>query len=273
MTPHVLKWIDFGVKLEAAKKVTVAEEGREKRKADYTDQYRWGKEKIHTEIGEHKGQSWIDNKVLCGPLPDQLTGKRGEFVDEWIVPIKWGRMSVEDLKSFKMQVEAEMQSDELEKVRSSLEAKPAGDHGLGLVGGSSSNGVQIKKEEKSDADKMTENFDSLLSNLKTSLAEWQAMATQVKEVKQKGADNENVVHKEITEDLMQKCAVLDNSFTTIVTNLQRMVDCKNVDKQENEKLIVTMEKVRLTYEEIINGAIGFGLISEKQASRKGQKRL
>ena len=46
MTPHVLQWIDFGVKLDAAKKVTVAEEGREERKADYTEQYRWGKEEI-----------------------------------------------------------------------------------------------------------------------------------------------------------------------------------------------------------------------------------
>ena len=128
-------------------------------------------------------------------------------------------MSVEDLKNFKMQVEAEMTADELEKVRASLEAKPAGDHGLGLVGGSSSSGVQIKKEEKNDADKMTEELDALLANLKTTLAEWQAMATQVKEVKQKGADNENVVQKEITGDLMQKCAVLDKSCTTIVTIL------------------------------------------------------
>ena len=47
-------------------------------------------------------------------------------------------MSVEDLKNFKMKVEAEMTADELEKVRASLEVKPAGDHGLGLVGGSSS---------------------------------------------------------------------------------------------------------------------------------------
>ena len=135
MTPHGLKWIDFGIKLEAAKKVTVAEEGREERKSDFTDQYRWGKEKIHKEIGEHKGQSWIDNKVLCSPLPDQLTGKRGEFDDEWIVPIKWGRMSVDGLKNFNMQVEAEMTADELENVRTSLEVKPSGDHGLGLVGG------------------------------------------------------------------------------------------------------------------------------------------
>ena len=34
-----------------------------------------------------------------------------------------------------------------------------------------------------------------------------------------------------------------------------------------------MEKVKLTYKEIIKGAVGFGLISEKQASRKREKRL
>ena len=48
--------------------------------------------------------------------------------------------------------------------------------------------------------------------------------------------------------------------------------CKNVDKKGTEKLIFKMEKVKLTYEEIIKGAIGFGLISEKQASVKRKKR-
>ena len=34
-----------------------------------------------------------------------------------------------------------------------------------------------------------------------------------------------------------------------------------------------MEKVKLTYEEIIKGVIGFSLISEKQASDKKNARL
>ena len=82
LNSDVLLWIDFAGKQQAGYKTSEGSEGVNKSKKDFTDSYRWGREKILKEIGDEKGQDWIDEGVLLGPLPDQLTGKRGVNKDE-----------------------------------------------------------------------------------------------------------------------------------------------------------------------------------------------
>ena len=73
---------------------------------------RWyAKENLKTNFGEIRGQFWLDEKVLPA-RPCRMTGKHGEFITEFGVPDDWKRLTDEDFRQLKAQVEFELGEDE-----------------------------------------------------------------------------------------------------------------------------------------------------------------
>ena len=254
-----LKWIDYSAKVKSNYKQGTGTEGLVSKKIDNTEYHRWGKETIYDKIGPIKGQSWIDSNLLAGPLPDMVTGKRGEFDDEWIVPKRYSVMSLEDFKSFKISIEAEMGLSDLQDFRE-MQSKRENDLGIQLVGaGSSSSGV--KQEAKTDDELLAERLTVLLDNVKPTLLTWQEYGANVKDIVGKGTDDSESCNK----DLLENAKICDKKVSTIVRVLQKMIsNTKDVDSEEAKKLLKAMDSCDALYNKVFKGGVSFGYVTDKK---------
>jgi hypothetical protein len=238
-------------------------------KLKHAELHWYGKELLKKEIGDIRGQTWIDSELLP-TRPCRITKQHGEFLTEYGVPDDWEVVTESDLRAMKAQVEFELKDEDgaLELAAFMQEADGSSSSSLG-------EGEVKIKHEASATEIMAEKVDSVRANLEQNLAKMRAVNLETRMMREKAVISQRESGKEQHAVFVSECSKNISDSTKAVTCLEKLFVKGSLPKEEEfPKLVKLIEQVNDAYDSCVDWGGRFKFTSEgvgKVASAKRRR--
>ena len=231
--------------------------------AGHVDHHWWSLETMDKELGPLKAESWRNSKLLKS-RPCGLTGSTEDHLLEYKIPVAWDRMSLNDLKTFSVEVTGEADSQDIGlqndiEGASSSSLSYAGAANTGQAKATAEAAIVVKTEpmtvEETD-------LNYFMANKKELVREFQDHETDMKELlgKLAGVKYAEGLVKDMEEGLKR--------IAKTIHVLQKAVESPPTDASKVSLLMKGLRKMRAMKVKFEGPAKGFGATIESRKRRK-----
>jgi hypothetical protein len=240
-----------------AQKKMQTSEAKTTDKGFFTDVFWWSEEKIIKEMGEHKGNAWIN--FQSPPLKTRkcsITGSESEKLKEYRIPRDWERMSLHDTQSLNITAISDAGEADLKLLRemsSSSDGTAPTDSGATPI---KQEPLTPEEKEQKAAKEFKESIGDYIREFQECEVRSGEMKSQLQTSKYAGA-------------ILNDVEAHSTKVTKLLRVLQRLqVQTSLLDPNKAKQVIQHMEHVRKEQRELAEHAVKFGLTPKPARKRK-----
>jgi len=228
-----------------------------KNDAKFQDVHWWNRQKMIIEMGEIKAEHWIASKLLK-PMPDSLTGSTEPELVEYPVPIKWQRMTEEEIKRLRLQSEAEADEEDTVALAAMLGEK------------TQAAPQAIKQEPESELSKLNRQIDTFKADPSVTLRLLQDMQLVHEKLSARASNVTDTNEKKFAAMLEADSKKLSRKLTKMIELVKRCCT-EEADAKAYPKLLEQISEAQSTDKEVQGWANKFGYLTEEKARKRAKK--
>jgi hypothetical protein len=211
--------------------------------------------------------------------PDRISKKHGEFITEHGVPDDWERLTEEDFKQLRVQVQFELSDDDKEKEMESLIQMGQFVIGGGSSGSSDPRGragaAAVKVEEPSAGEIVADKVEALKSTKDQTLQRMRTINIEVRRMWAQAQALQKETGKDSQTIFISECSALEKKSIRAIKVLERWaVDGETAIETQLVKLVHLTEECDKLFDEALDWGkkFKFTTMGSRSATSTGSKR-